>query len=85
MVFAKNCTTVKEIDYSSSKFDNIDIANPDDIRFIQMKLVKLKNFLQSKKPGISFFIFRARLVFIKLKQAFVKAPILYHFDLEYHI
>ncbi len=32
-----------------------------------------------------FLIPRARKAFIKLKQAFVKAPILNHFDLERHI
>ena len=33
----------------------------------------------------SFFISKARLAFIKLKQMFVKAPIFNYFKLKYHI
>ena len=45
-----------------------------------------KNLSKSKKTiGSDFFIPKARLAFTKLKQAFVKALILYHFDLECHI
>lgn len=32
-----------------------------------------------------FLISEARLAFTKLRQVFIKVPILYHFDLEYHI
>ena len=32
-----------------------------------------------------FFTLGARLKFAKLRQAFVKAPILHHFDLDCHI
>ena len=35
------------------------------------------------RPG--FFTPKVRLVFTKLRQMFVKAPILYYFDPEYHI
>ena len=35
--------------------------------------------------GSDFFIPRARPAFIELRQAFVKAPILHHFDLQYDI
>ena len=35
--------------------------------------------------SLDFFIPRARLAFTKLRQAFLKGPILYYFDLEYHI
>ena len=35
--------------------------------------------------SLDFLIFRAKLVFIKLKQAFLKASILYHFNLECQI
>lgn len=34
---------------------------------------------------LDFLILRARLVFKKLRQLFVKAPIFYQFNLEYHI
>ena len=35
--------------------------------------------------GSDFFTSRAKLAFTKLRQAFVKALIFYHFDLEHHI
>ena len=34
--------------------------------------------------SLDFFILGARLAFTKLRQAFVKAPILYHFDPKCH-
>ena len=34
---------------------------------------------------LNFFTLGARLAFTKLRPAFVKAPILYHSDPEYHI
>ena len=45
-----------------------------------------KNLSKSKKTGGSDFLtLRTRLAFTKLRQAFVKAPILYHFDPKRHI
>ena len=48
--------------------------------------VKSKNhdFPKSRieKAGTGFFTPKARLAFIQLRQAFVEAPILHHFDLE---
>ena len=53
-------------------------------------LVKSKNhdfFSNSKNMEAepSFLIFKARLVFIKLRQVFIEALILHYFDLKYHI
>ena len=52
-------------------------------------LVKSKNhdFPKSrpKKAGTGFLTPKARLAFIQLRQAFVEAPILYHFNPESHI
>ena len=56
-------------------------------------MFKSKNLSKSKKSSKSkktvrssnFFIFRARLVFTKIRQVFVKAPILYHFDPKHYI
>ena len=49
-------------------------------------LVKSKNhdFLKSRpeKAGMGFLTPKARLAFIQLRQAFVKALILHHFDLR---
>ena len=50
------------------------------------KLFKSKNLSKFKKMVRSdFLIPKAKLVFEKLRQAFVKVPILYHFDSERHI
>ena len=46
---------------------------------------KGRNLSKSKKTESGFFIPGARKAFTKLRQAFIKAPILYHFDLERHI
>ena len=35
--------------------------------------------------GLDFFTLGTRLVFTKLRQAFVKALVLYHIDLKHHI
>ena len=40
---------------------------------------------RNREVGMGFFIPEARLPFIQLRQAFVKAPILHHFDPESHI
>ena len=55
--------------------------------FKSKNLFKSQNLSKSKKTiGFSdFLIPGAKLAFIKLRQAFFKAPILYHFDLECHI
>ena len=37
------------------------------------------------KSNLDFFILGAKLAFIELRQAFLKAPILHHFDPEYYI
>ena len=57
------------------------------------KIFKFKNLTKSKKlfkfkkiiGSLNFFIPKARLVFIKLGQAFVKPLIFYHFESERHI
>ena len=47
---------------------------------------KFKKLSKFKKTGRSDFLtFEAKIAFIKLRKIFVKAPILYHFDLECHI
>ena len=57
----------------------------DKIKKNNQKTSKSKNLAKSKIMESSFFISGASLAYTKLRQAFVKAPILYHFDLEYHI
>ena len=50
------------------------------------KTSKSKNLSKSKITiGTDFFTLGAKLTFTKLRQVFLKAPILYYFDLERHI
>ena len=46
---------------------------------------KGRNLSKSKKTESGFLTSRARMAFTKLRQAFIKAPILYHFDSKCHI
>ena len=46
---------------------------------------KSRNLSKSKQTELGFLTFRARRAFIELRQAFIKAPILHHFDPERHI
>ena len=68
-----------------NKVDGGEVGDNEIEKKVQ-KLFKSKNSPKSKKMvGSDFFTFGAKLVFTKLRQAFVKAPILHHFDLERHI
>ena len=51
------------------------------------KMSKSKNLFKSKKTVeySDFLILGVRLAFTKLRQAFIQAPILYHFDPKYYI
>ena len=46
---------------------------------------KVQKSSKSKKTESGFLISKARKAFTKLRQAFIKAPILHHFDPERHI
>ena len=73
------------------EMDDIEVdggeVKVDEIGKKVQKLFKSKNLSKSKKTVRSsdYLIFGAKLAFTKLRQAFFKAPILYHFDLERHI
>lgn len=56
---------------SSYVVDEVNIIGKANIRFLQFE--------------IGFLISKVRLAFVKLKQAFIKAPILHNFDSKYHI
>ena len=43
---------------------------------------KSKNLSKSKKTDLDFLSSGARMAFTELRQAFIKAPIFYHFDLK---
>ena len=46
---------------------------------------KGQNFSKFKKTESGFLTFGAKKAFTKLRQAFIKAPILHHFDPKRHI
>ena len=75
---------------NKNEFDNGEVdggkVGDDKVGKKSQNLFKSKNLSKSKKTVKSdFFILGARLAFTKLRQAFVKVPILYHFNLERHI
>ena len=68
--------------------DGVDgnVVEVDEVRKKARKRSKSKNLSKSQKTvGLDFFTPGAKLAFTKLKQAFFKAPILYHFNPECHI
>ena len=77
-----------ELDGNKINGDEIDSGEVGDDKVGKkvQKLSKSKNLFKFKKTvGSNFFIPGARLAFTKLRQAFIKVSILYHFDLEYYI
>ena len=68
-----------------SEVDDNEVGD-NEVRKKVQKSIKFKNSFKSKKTvGSDFFPFGAKIAFTKLRQAFVKIPILHHFDLECHI
>ena len=66
----------------SNKVDGGEVEDDE----VGKKVQKCKNLSKSKKAvGLGFLTPGARLPFTELRQAFVKASILYHFDPERHI
>ena len=71
--------------------NEIDSNKVEDNKVIEeknhQKTFKSKKLSKSKKTirSLDFFTLRAKLVFTKLRQAFVKALIFHYFDLEYLI
>ena len=77
-----------EID--GSEMDDIEVdgneIKVDEVGKKGQKTSKSKNLSKFKKMvGSDFLTPGAKLAFNKLRQAFLKAPILYHFNLERHI
>ena len=65
---------------NNSEVDDGEV-NDNEIEKKDQKRSKSKKTVGS----LDFFIFKARLTFIDLRQVFIKALILHHFDLERHI
>ena len=73
-------------EFHSNEVDGGEVED-DEIGEKVRKRSKSENLFKSKKTlrSSDFFTPGAKLAFTKLKQAFFKAPILYHFDPEHHI
>ena len=69
-----------------NKIDSGEGRN-DEVGKKSQKTSKSKNLFKSKKMigSLDFFTPRVRLAFTKLRQVFVKALILHHFDPEHYI
>ena len=79
-----------ESEIDRSGMDDVDIDDKevevDKVGKKGQKISKSKNLFKFKKTiGSDFLTPGAKLAFTKLRQAFLKGPILYHFDLERHI
>ena len=75
---------------NGSRIDNVEVdgskVEVDEFEKKGRKTSKSKNSFKSKKTvGSVFFTPGARLAFTKLRQVFIKAPILHHFNPECHI
>ena len=82
---------------SRARRDRIDTSGIDDVEIVGgevdidevgkkgRKISKSKKSSKSETVGSDFFTPGAKLAFTKLRQAFLKAPILHHFDLERYI
>ena len=68
-----------------SGIDNVEIDG-GEVKVDEVEK-KVQNLSKSKKTVRSsdFLTSKAKLAFIKLRQAFIKAPILHHFNLERYI
>ena len=79
-----------ESEINGNGIDDVEIHSGeikvDEVEKKGRKMSKSKNLSKSKKTvGSDFFTIGAKLAFIKLGQAFLKALILHHFDPECHI
>ena len=73
-----------------SEMDDVEVDNieveVDEVGKKGRRTSKSKNLSKSKKTVASdFFTPGAKLAFIELRQAFLKAPILHHLNPEHHI
>ena len=72
-----------------SEMNNIEVdgdeVEVDEVGKKARKTSKSKNLSKSKTVGSDFLTPGAKLAFTELRQAFLKAPILHHFDPERHI
>lgn len=73
--FSNKSKTIKGFSGDGNELDDVSIVDAN-------KMAKCKDLI---KVRVSFLTPGARLVFTKLRQAFIKALILHHFDSKYYI
>lgn len=79
LVFFNKDNTIDKMD-SNSKICQVIVKNTIILDYLaQFKL------LVELSSRVDFLTLEARLLFIKLKQAFINVPIFHHFDLKYNI
>ena len=76
-----NRSKLDGVEVDGSKIDGIEVEDDEVGKKVQ-KRSKSKNL---SKTTSDFFIFGAKLTFTKLRQTFLKAPILYYFNPKCHI
>ena len=71
----------------NNEVDGNEVGNEfdDNVGTTVQKSSKSKNLSKSKKTESGFLTSGARKAFIELRQAFIKAPILHHFEPKRHI
>lgn len=77
---------VNEVDSNSIVIEvkvGVKTAKSKSKNSVKPFLAKSKLFAENSE--LCFLTFKARLVFTKLRQAFIKASILHHFNSKYHI
>ena len=75
----------RRIDDDKVDGNEVDNEVDDEVGTTVWKSSKSKNLSKSKKTELGFLTSGARKAFTKLRQVFIKTPILYHFDPERHI
>lgn len=79
-IFIDKGNTINKVSDGISKNNRVKFKNMVIFKF----LTKFKLLIKTS-PKSGFLTFEARLAFVKLKKVFIKALILYYFDLKYYI
>lgn len=88
MTFIKNNITIDGLSTNKNKTVNKVGSDGNKVNNVGIIVINWKSMAKSKnlvKAKVSLLIPKAKLVFTKLKQAFVKAHIFHYFDWKCHI
>lgn len=76
---------IERVCNDGNKINNVSTIDTNSTRFVKAKLTKFKSLVQLKKLRMSSFTPGARIVFMKIRQKFIQALILYYFDPKYYV